>query len=359
MKKLLLAFGASVMLVACGGETGSYTLTGTLQDTTLNGKTVYLKNFDNGNTLDSAVVKNGVVEFKGVADSIVPAVLTTADGPRLAKFVLEPGTLTLDVEKGVVRGTVTNDKYTAYVLAYDSIVTDYRAKAEKLNAPGADEKEAEAQMEELMTATDASIKDLIVTTLNANKDNGAGYYALLEYAYGLNKTELDKALEGTADWIKNSKRVGDFRKAAERLENTAPGKMFTDFTVTDETGKSIKLSDYVGKGEYVLADFWASWCGPCIREMAGLKEIYKKYNGKGLKVVGIAVWDEPQNTRDAMKRLELPWDVMVNGQKEPTEIYGIMGIPHIIMFAPDGTIVFRGLQGEELHKEVDKVMAKK
>lgn len=359
MKKLLFAFGASAMLVACGGETGSYTLTGTLQDTTLNGKTVYLKNYDNGNTLDSAVVTNGVVEFKGVADTIVPAVLSMADGPRLAKFVLEPGTLMLDAEKGVVKGSATNDKYTAYVLAYDSIVADYRAKAEKLTASGVDEKEAEAQMEELMSATDSSIKDLVVATMNANKDNGVGYYALLEYAYGLSKTELDKALEGTADWIKNSERVGNFKKAAESIENTAPGKMFTDFTVTDETGKSTKLSDYVGKGEYVLADFWASWCGPCIREMAGLKEIYKKYNGKGLKVIGIAVWDEPQNTRDAIKRLELPWDIMVNGQKEPTEIYGIMGIPHIIMFAPDGTIVFRGLQGEELHKEVDKVMAKK
>ena len=179
MKKLLFAFGASAMLVACGGETGSYTLTGTLQDTTLNGKTVYLKNYDNGNTLDSAVVTNGVVEFKGVADTIVPAVLSMADGPRLAKFVLEPGTLMLDAEKGVVKGSATNDKYTAYVLAYDSIVADYRAKAEKLTASGVDEKEAEAQMEELMSATDSSIKDLVVATMNANKDNGVGYYALL------------------------------------------------------------------------------------------------------------------------------------------------------------------------------------
>ena len=127
------------------------------------------------------------------------------------------------------------------MLAYDSIVADYRAKAEKLTASGVDEKEAETQMEELMSATDSSIKDLVVATMNANKDNGAGYYALLEYAYGLNKTELDKALEGTADWIKNSERVGNFKKAAESIENTAPGKMFTDFTVTDETGKSTKL----------------------------------------------------------------------------------------------------------------------
>jgi thiol-disulfide isomerase/thioredoxin len=135
--------------------------------------------------------------------------------------------------------------------------------------------------------------------------------------------------------------------------------MFTDFTVTTSDGKTVKLSDYVGKDDYVLVDFWASWCGPCMREMPGLKEIYGKYNGKGLQIVGVAVWDAPDDTRKAVEAQQLPWTIIDNAQCIPTDLYGIMGIPHIIMFAPDGTIAFRGLTGNELHKAVDDLMAKR
>jgi thiol-disulfide isomerase/thioredoxin len=131
--------------------------------------------------------------------------------------------------------------------------------------------------------------------------------------------------------------------------------MFTDFEVEYE-GKIQKLSDYVGKGKYVLVDFWASWCGPCKRAMPGLKELYAKYKGDKFEILGVATWDEPAATLKAIEDLQLPWPQIMNAQRIGSDAYGVQGIPQIILFAPDGKIVARDLHGEELKAAVDKAM---
>lgn len=172
------------------------------------------------------------------------------------------------------------------------------------------------------------------------------------------KKQMDELLDGAVQWIKESNAVASYKQKALSMEKTAPGQMFTDFSVKMSNGKTVKLSDYVGKGDYVVLDFFASWCGPCRREMPTLKGIYEKYNGKGLKVVGLAVWDEPADTKKCVKELALPWTIIDNAQSEATEIYGVSGIPHIIVFAPDGTILARDLRGNDLAAKVDELLAK-
>ena len=80
-----------------------------------------------------------------------------------------------------------------------------------------------------------------------------------------------------------------------------------------------------------------------------------------MSFLGVAVWDEPADTHGAIEELQIPWPVIVGNKKleEPTDLYGIMGIPHIIVFGPDGTILSRGLDGKELIAKVDEIMAQK
>ena len=92
--------------------------------------------------------------------------------------------------------------------------------------------------------------------------------------------------------------------------------------------------------------------------MPTLNKIYEKYIGKGLTMVGVALWDEPDDTRRCIEEQQIPWAVIDNAQTIPTDIYGVRGIPHIVVFAPDGTIAFRGLVGEQLAAEIDKLLAK-
>ena len=143
-------------------------------------------------------------------------------------------------------------------------------------------------------------------------------------------------------------------KAETLLTRLDVGDMFMDFTV-EYNGKQQHLSDYVGCGKYVLVDFWASWCGPCRNEIPNLIATYNKYKGKDFFVLGVATWDEPEKTLSAIKDLGIPYPQILNAQKKETDIYGIDGIPEIILFAPDGTILARGLRGEEIDKKLTEI----
>ena len=109
----------------------------------------------------------------------------------------------------------------------------------------------------------------------------------------------------------------------------------------------------------VVVDFWASWCGPCRAETPVLAEIYNQYKNKDLEVLGVAVWDNPENTQKAIEELKITWPQILNAGDKPTKLYGINGIPHIILFGPDGTIISRDLRGDAMKAKVKEVIETK
>ena len=147
------------------------------------------------------------------------------------------------------------------------------------------------------------------------------------------------------------------RKAKERQKNTQEGMKFVDFS-TDYDGKTQRLSDYVGKGKYVLVDFWASWCAPCREEIPNIKKVWEKYKGEKFEVLGVASMDKPADTFKAVKELGIEYPQIVNAREEALDSYGIMGIPTIILFGPDGTIIKRDIRGAAIMEAVKECMEK-
>lgn len=330
---------AAMAVVGCTAKAdgGRYTVSMPINGIE-NGTKAYIVDFDNSEKTDSAVISDARLTFNGEVTSPYMA-RVIINGQRGPMFIVEPGTITLD-DTMTATGTPLNDNMAKYSEAYQSLGKEYQSISD---ADEAARKNVIDRAEKLNE-----------TTMQANIDNPFGAYLFLQQAYDMTPDELNAALEKNPA-LKNYKRIQKVAETFSRKASTAAGQKFTDFEV-EYDGKVQRLSDYAGKGTPVLVDFWASWCGPCRRESAVLKDIYAKYHDKGLEVLGVAVWDEPENTIDAIEDLELPWPQIINAQTIPTDIYGILGIPCIIMIDGEGTILFRDLQGDDLRAAVDSAM---
>lgn len=339
MKKNLLYVAAALSVAACTTTPNNDYSVAFNATSNNNGKMVYVIDYDDSEVkLDSAVVENGKALFSGKIEEPRLARLNIS-GKRGPMFILEAGNITID-SLGKASGSTLNDAFEAFSSASDSLRQEYAKVAQDTTA--------KAQIEAITKA----YEKLDSTTCANNQGNPIGYYLFIQKAYEFEPAELDSVIASDSTLLKY-KRVQKLVDAAKCKKATSPGNKFTDFEITHE-GTTKKLSDYAGKGNYTIVDFWASWCGPCIRETATLKEIYKKWNGKGLDIVGVAVWDKPEDTVEAIDKHKLPWNHIINGQNIPTDLYGISGIPCIVIINPEGEIVGRDVRGEDLKKFIDE-----
>ena len=338
-------------------KAGNYRIDG-MAPADANGQWVYLYKPSGQGASDSVQIANGrftleraVVEDGLIAHLVIPRSYNLS-------FIPEEGIIKADLAAIAATGTALNDLHAQKAKAREALETETRGRLKAIRADkNLDDKAKEEAQEKIVNEFYGKIKPLAEADLKEHSNDAIGLIAL-QTLLGMEDVNVAKAealLQQAGDRLRAEESITKMVERLRRVEATQAGAQFVDFEGVDDANKAVRLSDYVGKGHYVLVDFWASWCGPCRREIAHLKKVRDTYTDKGLVILGTVVWDEMEDHLKAMKELEITWPQIFN-KTEATELYGIAGIPQIILFDPAGKIVARDLRGEEINKLLDKAL---
>ncbi|OFX81138.1 MAG: hypothetical protein A2X20_06530 [Bacteroidetes bacterium GWE2_40_15] len=156
------------------------------------------------------------------------------------------------------------------------------------------------------------------------------------------------------------KVIVDKKENSNRMaESVSIGKTFKDFILTDVNGKEVKLSSCLKKGEYLLLDFWASWCGPCRAENPNVLRIYNRFYGKGFNVVAVSLDESKDAWMNAIKKDNMPWlqlSDLKGWKSEVVAAYGVTGIPVSFLIDDTGKIIATNLRDEALEKRLEELL---
>ncbi len=264
----------------------------------------------------------------------------------------------------------------AFQTDIETWMSEFRESAQAIDTDATlSDEQKEAKFTDLQDNTIGKLTDAGRTLLDKYyADTLVAPAVLREVADLMEEDELNEILAKLPEPVKADAYVSHLVESNAARQATAVGQKFTDFTVdhvagVDKDGQPVyekkSLSDFVGKGKVMLVDFWSPWCPPCKAEIPNIKAIWEKYHGDDFDVLSVAVWEESRrmnwrNTIDTAAFFGMKWNQLNNGHQEPAALYGIEGIPHMILFDKDGTILKRGddLRGEKTAKAVAEVLGR-
>lgn len=351
MKKTVLFCTAALMMAGCKVDTG-YVVEGKVPGAS-DGEYVYMKmpSGDEFVVTDSARIDRQTFEFRGQAGSVPDVCYLVYESDENAyntEVVLENGRIDVTLaDTCSVTGTKENEKFRQFVSAINGLQGDLDGIAARYGvAEEADRKALEKEYTDKLGELDACLKKYIEDNINTV----TGVFMLSQVSETMPFETVKGYVDKITGELRNSDMVQDMVKRLDNKKTVEEDKMLVDFTMTDIKGGESSFLELVGKKKITLVDFWASWCGPCMREVPAIKKIYEEYKDKDFQIIGISLDKEDDAWRKAVKSKKLTWHHLsdLKGWKsEAARIYGVNSIPSLMVVTADGKILGQKLTSEE------------
>ncbi len=366
MKKILTMAAAAFTLLTATAANG-YHVTGSAEGTQ-EGDTVYLcqmTGYFNMEPLDTAVIKNGRFDFTGNFDGLTMRFVTPMHNGKmtgLGELLLENADIEMQIfadpeKKAVVKGGKEGELYREYEKVANVYQQEMDAPWQTANdttATQAERDKAQQILDSLNTLHKAYVKNFIIAHIPS---------AASDMLYAWNSDMLaekdKKHIEELLDKEHHYYYYAELLKEKAADAATAVGQKYTDLAMPDTKGKTMRLSQYIGKNKYTLVDFWASWCGPCRAEMPNVVKAYNTYHEKGFDVIGVSFDNNKAAWTKAIAQLKMPWHHMSDLKgwgSAAAAAYNVKGIPANVLIDRQGTIVAKDLREEALQEKLAELL---
>ena len=358
MKRITFAI-LGLLLAACAPKTTETTLIqGRIEGGTADQVTVFVLDYNINEPIE---ITDGTFIYELATNPAVVATFSCMmDGKRISQALIPDGSnlsLVFSPEGATLKSS--NKKSINYrMLEVDQVyqeMADFASRYLSMQRDGAPKEQLDS-IAELRRPISDNLQALYREDLEKHKDNYLSVKGLVGLQGDLTDEQKDSLIHTLDSNVIQTARIQMILKDIQGRLRSKEGMPFVDFSVDADNG-TVRLSDYIGKGKYVLVDFWASWCQPCIVEMPLLKEVYNRFNGTDFTILGVAVSDKPEDSRAAIRKHALPWEQILGTGNVAMDAYGINGIPHVILFGPDGTILKRDLRGGQIGEAVRAALA--
>ncbi|MBR4912182.1 MAG: AhpC/TSA family protein [Bacteroidales bacterium] len=341
----------------------NFTVTGMVKD--MEGVVITMYDYATRQTMDSIVVSDNKFQLQGRADSAMMVGLYSSDYSMYADLLVMPGSqMTVDMVAGEVTGNKPTEQLNRLAQGNRALMKERTRIAYQMMAAGEDP--AFDSLKALYHSCDDRRKQLMDSLgwsyYEENLDNPAAAHILFVIANVVTEDVfLDKGEEPTPAILRlfslyesappAVKEFPSLKRTMTKLQSQAaiaPGNRFRDFEAIDYiTGNPTTLGEKIA-GHLAVVDFWASWCGPCRKEiLETLKPLHEKYADSGLVVIGVDIWDKIEDHDQAVKELGIQYPQIVDTIHDNAGLlYGLQGVPYVLLIDPNGTIIgnFRGVK---------------
>jgi len=262
------------------------------------------------------------------------------------------------IDQASVTGSSIHDTYAMFKAGMSSFDEENRSLyMQYMQAQQAGDSLAAAAIDSLYEDLMDRQAEYRETFVAENNSSAVAPYLIYSNLYGKEASELQEEMSVLDSSLTSSVYYGLLNDQIALLERVAVGQPAVLFSQADTTGADFALESL--KGQYVLIDFWASWCGPCRQENPNVVGVYNDYHEKGFEILGVSFDTDRAKWLDAIAADGLMWPQVsdLEGWKNAAgQLYGVRSIPHTVLLDPEGTIIAKNLRGDELRAKLAELL---